>query len=113
MVYDPFTNPNIIFEWSDYQENMTGYFKTYPQPKVPFKTIINQKHYEQFLEQKEYAQNYVAERLRTNPADKLLLDDAFCLHIQELGVTAQEFNEVHAQLCALVPTSEPSQTPSY
>ena len=50
-IYDPLTNPSIVFDVAEYQEKMLGYFPLYAAKKSPYKLVINQKVYGQYIEQ--------------------------------------------------------------
>jgi hypothetical protein len=113
MVYDPFTNPHIVFEFSYYAEKMTPYFKTHPRPKMPFKLIITQDNYEQFLSQHDTAQTYVAETLHAETPEKLVGDLSFLCHLESLGVKMDALRTAHEQLCMSVtmPTNTSDSKP--
>lgn len=110
MVYDPFTNPHIIFDFSYYRAEMTQYFNTHPYPKMPFKMTITQGNYEQFLHQYDAAQAYMAKTLRSETPERLVSDRPFFCHLKKLGVKMNELRTAHEQLCMLVAT--PTATPT-
>ncbi|MCH9757248.1 MAG: hypothetical protein K0U37_08680 [Gammaproteobacteria bacterium] len=104
MVYDPFTNPHIVFEFSYYGAEMTPYFETHSHSKQPFKMMVTQGVYDQFLAQHDTAQAYVAEKLRSETPERLTYDVHFSYHLETLGVTIPSLREAHEQLCMLVDT---------
>lgn len=94
LIYDPLTNPELLFTEETHQEEILPLFKQVTQTALPFKLTTNQMH----LHQYEFIQEKSKVFLDTHQNHLFIeniIRDPFFIKIQlEENISVEKFNEV-------------------
>lgn len=100
-IYDPLTNPTLLFSVEEYQQTMLQYLPLYTAKKCPYKLILDQAVYNQFVNQLNGVAGRVHHVLSQYPPDQLWADPLFQQYLQTHRITKNTLICAFEHLCSL------------
>jgi hypothetical protein len=99
-IYDPLTNPTLLFDIEEYQKDVLIYIPQYLHPKKDFKRVINSHVYNQYIEQRDQAPALIQNALLSSPANKLWKNREFHSFLVSRGIEKNVLSDAHQYLCS-------------
>jgi len=73
-IYDPLTNPAIVFTLEEYKTQVLPLFEPVSMPKNKFEMVIKQPLITLFLEKQEQASDFLRGAMRSNTPERLMMN---------------------------------------